>query len=144
MVGKNKIEQLVEEHSAIELLIVKHLIKAKLLIVEDVVKRLVKESLVAEYSVTVKRNGRSKIAKIKQLDGIAAAIGQLIKKQSVKQLGINFLDRPSACLPALMQCLVGRLQVTDLIQLQQCTINRRPIRRIVGPIEDLCRDSTRS
>ena len=39
-----------------------YLIKAELLIAEDIVKHLVEESSVAEYSVTVERNGRSKIA----------------------------------------------------------------------------------
>ena len=47
---------------AIELLIAEHLIKAELSIAEDIVKRLIEESLVAEYSVTVERNSRSKIA----------------------------------------------------------------------------------
>ena len=84
----NKIEQLAEEHSAIELLIVEYLIEAELLIVEGVVKeRLVEESLIAEYLVIVKQNSWSKIAGIKQLNRIAAAaavVGQLIKEQSVK------------------------------------------------------------
>ena len=64
-----------------------HLIKVKLLIAKNIIKRLVKESSVAKYSVTVKRNNWSKIIKTKQLNGIAAiiaAVGQLIKKQSVK------------------------------------------------------------
>ena len=50
---------------AIELLIAEHLIKAELLIAEDVVKRLVEESSVAEYLVTVERNSWSKITGIK-------------------------------------------------------------------------------
>ena len=49
----------------IELLIAEHLIKTELLIAEDVVKYLVEESSVAEYSVTVERNDWSKIAGIK-------------------------------------------------------------------------------
>ena len=39
-----------------------YLIKAELLIAEDVVKRLIEEFSVAEYLVIVERNGRSKIA----------------------------------------------------------------------------------
>ena len=81
------IKQLVEKHSAIELLIAEHLIKIKLLIAEDIIKCLVEEFSVAEYSVTVERNSQFKIAGTQQLDRIAAAtaaVGQLIKEQSVK------------------------------------------------------------
>ena len=42
-----------------------HLIKIELLIVEDIVKYLVKESSVVKYLVIVERNSWSKIAKIK-------------------------------------------------------------------------------
>ena len=55
---------MVEEHSAIELLIAEYLIKIELLIAEDVVKCLIKKSSVAEYSVTVERNNWSKIVGI--------------------------------------------------------------------------------
>ena len=51
----------------------KHLIKAKLLIAENIVKNyLVKESLVAEYLVTVKQNSQSKTAGTKWPNKIAA------------------------------------------------------------------------
>jgi hypothetical protein len=49
----------------IELLIAEHLIEVELLIEEDIVKRLVEESLVVEYSVTVERNGWPKIVGIR-------------------------------------------------------------------------------
>ena len=85
------IKQLVKEHSVIELLIAEYLIKTELLIAEDIVKYLVEECSVAEYLVIVERNSWSKIAGIKQLDGIAAAaaaVGQSIKEQLVE---IKFL-----------------------------------------------------
>ena len=74
------IEQLVEEYSAIELLIAEHLIKTELLIAEDVVKHLIEESSVAEYSVIVERNSWSKIAGTKQLDGIAAVVSSGVER----------------------------------------------------------------